>query len=118
MPRLMSPLTACLLLAAATLAVLPRATESAGLLYAQDDPALLADLAVDKALSPAVAAREIDAALAAGDGELAASFLELARDRGIAVDPALAARVTAENGAGAQTAHAVASFARGLVTGA
>ena len=55
MPRLMSPLTACLLLAAATLAVLPRATDSAALLYAQDDPALLADLAVDKKLSPPVA---------------------------------------------------------------
>jgi hypothetical protein len=46
MPRLMSPHTACLL-AAATLAVLPRRPESATLLYAQDDPALLADLAVD-----------------------------------------------------------------------
>jgi hypothetical protein len=118
MPRLMSPLTACLLLAAATLAVLPRATESAALLFAQDDPAQLADLAVDKALSPAVAEREIAEALAAGDSELAASFVELARDRDIALDPALAARVTDENGAAAQTAHAAASFARGFVTGA
>ena len=118
MPRLMSPLTACLLLAAATLAVLPRATDSAALLYAQDDPALLADLAVDKKLSPPVAQREIEEALAAGDAELATSFLELAREHDIEVDPALAERVGAANSTGAQAAHAVASFAHGLVTGA
>ena len=37
--------------ATATYAVLPRAVESFALLYAQDDPALLADFAVARTLS-------------------------------------------------------------------
>jgi hypothetical protein len=104
--------------AAATYAVLPRAVESFALLYAQDDPVLLADIAVAKTLSAPVAQTEIEDALAAGDAELAASFLELARDRDIAVDPELAARVEAANGTGAQVVHAAMSFGHGLVTGA
>jgi hypothetical protein len=104
--------------AAATYAVLPRAVESFALLYAQDDPVLLADIAVAKTLSALVAQTEIEDALAAGDAELATSFLELARDRDIAVDPELAARVEAANGTGAQVVHAAMSFGHGLVTGA
>src|SRR5580700_6780551 len=104
--------------AAATYAVLPRAVESFALLYAQDDPALLADLAVARTFSAPRAQSEIESALADGDAELAASFLELARDRGIAVDPELAARVDAANGTGAQVVRAAMSFGHGLVTGA
>lgn len=118
MVRLMSPLTAALMLAAGTVAVLPRATQSVALLRAHDDPARLADLAVDETFSAPVAKREIAAALAAGDPELAASFVELAADRGVAVEPAVAARVEAANGAGAKAAHAAVSFTQGLVTGA
>src|SRR5579859_3813124 len=102
----------------ATQAVLPRAIESFELLRAEDDPAMLADLAVAKRLSAPVARSEIEDALAAGDAELAASFLELARDRGIAIDPQLAARVEAANGTGAQVVRAAWSFGHGLVTGA
>jgi len=47
------------------------------LLDAQDDPAVLADIAVAKALSAPLARTEIENALRAGDPELAASFLEL-----------------------------------------
>ena len=39
-----------------------------------------------KALRSAVAAREIEAALAADDVDLAESFVALARERGVAVD--------------------------------
>jgi hypothetical protein len=118
MIRLMSPLTATLVLAAATLAVLPPAKQSIALLGAQNDPARLADIAVDEVMSAPVAKHEIDEALAAGDPELAASFVELAADRGIAVDPAVAARVEAANGTGVKAAHAALSFTQGLVTGA
>jgi hypothetical protein len=104
--------------ATATYAVLPRAVESSTLLYAQDDPALLADIAVDKTLSAPVAQTEIENALGAGDVDLATSFLELARDRGIAVDAELAARVDAANGTGAQVVRAAMSFGHGFVTGA
>jgi hypothetical protein len=112
------PVTAAALCAAAFCAVLPQARESYTLLAAQDDPSALADIAVGKALSPEAAQKEIESALGANDGELAASFLELARDRGVAVDPALAARVEAANSAGAQARQAAVSFGYGFVTGA
>jgi hypothetical protein len=118
MRRIILPLMAVALCATAAYAVLPRAHESYVLLNAQDDPAVLADIAVGKALSAPVARTEIENALDAGDPELAASFLELARDRGIAVDPQLAARVDAANAAGAQVVRAAVSFGHGLVTGA
>jgi hypothetical protein len=102
---------------AATVAV-PRGWEAARLLYAQDDPVQLADLAVEKWLSPQVARAEIENALAADDADLAASFLALARERGMAIDPALAARVEAASAPAAQAAHGVKSFAYGFVTGA
>jgi len=118
MRRIILPLMAVALCAAAAYAVLPRAHESYVLLNAQDDPAVLADIAVGKALSAPVARTEIENALNAGDPELAASFLELARDRGIVVDPQLAARVDAANAPSAQVVRAAASFGHGLVTGA
>jgi hypothetical protein len=118
MRRIILPLMAVALCAAAAYAVLPRAHESYVLLNAQDDPAVLADIAVGKALSAPVARTEIEKALDAGDPELAASFLELARDRGITVDPQLAARVEAANAPSAQVVRAAASFGNGLITGA
>jgi len=118
MRRIVLPLTAVALWAMASYAVLPRAHESAMLLYAQDDAALLSDIAVAKSLSEPVAHTEIENALNAGDPELAASFVELARDRGVGVDPQLAARVDAANATGAQVVRAAASFGHGLVTGA
>jgi len=96
----------------------PRGVEAARLLYAQDDPVQLADYAVEKSLSPEVARAEIEHALAADDADLAASFLALAHDRDIAVDPALAARVEAAGTPAAQAVHTAKSFAYGLVTGA
>jgi hypothetical protein len=118
MRRIILPLMAATAFATATYAVLPRAIETFALLYAQDDPVRLADFAVAKTLSVPVAQAEIETALGAGDAELAASFLELARDRGIAVDPELEARVDAANGTGAQVVRAAINFGHGFVTGA
>jgi hypothetical protein len=118
MRRIVLPLMAVALCATAAYAVLPRAHESYALLNAQDEPAVLADIAVAKALSAPVARTEIENALDAGDPELAASFLELARDRGIVVDPQLAGRVDAANAPSAQVVRAAVSFGHGLVTGA
>ncbi|MFD2181078.1 hypothetical protein [Rhodoplanes azumiensis] len=95
----------------------PTALDSAGLLLDQNDPVRLADRAVDKALTPAVARREIEAALAAGDADLARSFVELARSRAIALDPGLLARVAEAGTAAAQAARTAKSFGMGLVTG-
>ena len=77
-------------IAACTLA--PRAYEAQWLLAAQDDPAALADHAIARSFTAASAEREINAALAANDADLAKSFLELASDQKLPVDPALAKR--------------------------
>ncbi len=77
----------------------------------------LADRAVARSLDAAVAAREIDAALAADDPDLARSFVELAQERNIALDPALVAKVDAANSTLATATRSVKHFARGLVTG-
>ena len=118
MRRIILPLTLAALCATAAYGVLPLAHESYRLLEAQDEPAALADIAVDKVLSAPVARTEIEDALNSQDPELAASFLELARDRGIAVDPQLAQRVEAANAVSAQVVRAAANFGHGLVTGA
>ena len=68
-------------------ALWPHARDAGAILAAQDDPAELADLRLNSALrnGPALLAENIEAALAAGDADLAGSFIELARDRNIAV---------------------------------
>ena len=95
----------------------PRALDAGYLLLHQDDPVQLADHVVRTSLDPAVAHREIEAALAANDPELAASFVALARGQGIPVDPDLAKRVEVANSTMARTAQAAGSFAHGFVTG-
>ena len=64
----------------------PHARDAFAILAAQDDPAELADLRLNSALrnNPALVAENIEAALAAGDADLANSFVELARDKNIA----------------------------------
>lgn len=106
---------ACLLLAAGF--SMPNGVQAAREIAAADDPVRLSELALDKSFDAAVAAREIEAALAAGDVELAHSFVELAAERGIAVAPALIEKAeSAERDAAAPSSRA-ASFARGFVTG-
>jgi hypothetical protein len=105
------------LFAAAALLIVPRGIEAGWLLANQDDPVGLTDRALDKVFDANLASSEIEAALAAGDAELAASFLDLANERGVAVPAMLADRVATANAAAAQVARAAGSFARGLVTG-
>jgi hypothetical protein len=98
-------------------ALLPRAIESGWLLLVQDDPAALADRQLARSFDSEAATREIEAALAADDAELAKSFVDLARDRGVTVAPDLMAKVDAavEKASGAlKTAE---NFTRGLIVG-
>ncbi len=100
--------------------VLPGAVAAGRFLAARDDPARLTDLeleAIDRdggALAARVAT-EIDAALAAEDGDLAASFVALADERGIPVDTARRARVQAATAGG--WLAAAGAFATGFATG-
>lgn len=115
--RLVLPLAAALAFAFGAAVVVPRGLEAQALLLAQDDPAQLAGLMLDRSFGPEVAAREIESALAAGDADLARSFLDLARERQVAVDPTLADRVDAASSTAASASHTAQNFAYGLVTG-
>jgi hypothetical protein len=115
--RIALPLALAVASASAALAVAPRAFEAHVLLAAKDDPVALAEHAVARSFDAAAAAREIDAALAAGDADLPRSFLDLARERDVPVDPALAEKVTVANAGVASAKRSLGSFTRGLVTG-
>lgn len=108
-------LAACLALAMAV--SMPEGMHAARTIAAQDDPVRLSELALDRSFDASVAAREIEAALAAGDAELARSFIDLAAERHVRLAGALIEKVeSAERAAGMPSSKA-ASFARGFVTG-
>jgi hypothetical protein len=106
---------ACLALAA-TLSV-PDGIHAARTVAAADDPVRLSDLALDRTFDAAVAAREIEAALAAGDVELARSFVALAAERGVTIAPALIAKTEQAERDTSFPSSKAASFARGFITG-
>jgi hypothetical protein len=115
--RIALPLGAAVALAIAALTVVPRGIEAETLLMAQDDPVQLTDHALARSFNADVARREIEAALQAGDADLAQSFLDLARDRNVAVDPALVARIEDANSTSAAAKRAAGSFAQGFIIG-
>jgi hypothetical protein len=116
-PRVGSPLAWAVACALIALLTVPAGLEAGTLLSLQDDPAALADHMLDLSFDAPVAKREIEAALGADDADLAGSFLDLARDRNVAVEPGLADQVRAAKAAAASAGHAIGSFAQGLVTG-
>lgn len=96
--------------------LLPVVKESVRLVEARDNPALLADLGL-RDFSSADAATAMEAALAADDPALAASYLELAQARGLPVAEDLRARVAAANGTAAQALRNARSFGAGFISG-
>jgi hypothetical protein len=116
-PPIGPPLRLALVCALVALLTVPAGLEAGTLVSLQEDPAGLADHMLDLSFDAAAANREIEAALGAGDVDLAASFRDLARDRNVAVDPGLVDRVEAAKTAAASAAHLVGSFAQGFVTG-
>jgi hypothetical protein len=92
----------------------PRAAEAIGGL---DDPARIADHALSGKFDEAVASREIDAALAANDTDLAQSLIDLAVDRDVKLDPSLVERVRSDAAEAATVSHKARNFARGFITG-
>jgi hypothetical protein len=107
-------LLAAALLAAASVYTVPRAADAVSGL---DDPARIAGRALDGTFDAVIAQREIEAALAAQDSELAQSVIDLAGVRHVAIDPALAEKVAAATAEAATMRYRAKSFARGLVTG-
>lgn len=110
-------IVAAFLCGIAAVSLLPQAIEAGWLLLVQDDPAALADRKLDRAFNAQVASREIEAALAAKDPDLARSFVELAKHRNVALPEDLIVKVDAAvqeaNGALATAGN----FTRGLIVG-
>ena len=105
--------------AAALVFALPHARDSGVILAAQGDPAALSDSQLRTVARPQAAdvRREIDTALAAGDTDLAASFVELANALDIAVPDNITARVNAAVADSQTSGHVASQFASGFITG-
>ncbi len=97
----------------------PHARDAGAVLAAQDDPAQLSDLQLDFALrnSPDAIAQHTEAALAAGDADLAKSFVDLAAAKNIPLAEDVSRRVADAVAEQNSTAHFAKRFATGLVTG-
>jgi hypothetical protein len=95
----------------------PIAMEAGALLAIADDPVAIADRALVRSFDQTVAQREIEAALAANDADLAKSFLDLAVERNVPVPPELAERVMSATERANSTAVSIENFARGFVAG-
>jgi hypothetical protein len=81
------------------------------------DPVKIADQALDRSFNRDVAEREIRAALAADDVDLAQSFVALASDRAVPLDPALTSAVTDATAKHDTATNTAGRFVRGLWTG-
>jgi hypothetical protein len=97
----------------------PHARDAGAILAAQDDPAELSDILTNSALrnTPDILAQNIEAALAAGDSDLANSFADLAAAKSIAVPDDLSRRVAGAVAEQNSASHFAKRFATGLVTG-
>jgi ATP-dependent protease HslVU (ClpYQ) peptidase subunit len=117
--RISSALVGIAASAAVCAAVWPHARDAGAVVLAQDDPVELSDARINAVLqkNQAVVAEQTEAALAAGDADLADSFVSLAREKNIPVADDLSRRVadavTEEN----SSSHFARRFATGLVTG-
>lgn len=110
-------IVAAFLCGIAAVALLPQAIESGWLLLVQDDPVALADRKLTRSFDADVATREIEAALAADDPDLAKSFVELARDRNVPLTSDLAAKVDAAVAKANGALATAGNFTRGLIVG-
>src|SRR6202140_232484 len=117
--RIGSAVTGMAVCAVACALLWPRAHAAFAILAAQDDPAVLADVQLNSVLrnNRDAVTENIEAALAANDADLANSFVELAREKDIAIAEDLSRRVseavTEEN----SSSHFAKRFATGLVSG-
>ncbi len=97
----------------------PHAREAGSVLAAQDDPARLSEIRLDSVLrrEPGVIARNIDAALLAGDADLADSFVALAQEKRIPLSDDTIHRVNDAVAEENSSSHVAKRFASGLITG-
>jgi len=103
--------------AAAAFAFIRGGIDARAALVGEDDPVKISDRALDRVFDRGVAEREIRAALAAGDNDLAQSFVALAADRSVALDPALADEVRQAQVKASSVSGTAGRFVQGLWTG-
>ena len=105
--------------AAAFAAVWPNAREAGEIFAKQDDPAALSDLELGSALrnNQNLVSQEIEAALTSRDADLANSFMELAREKTIAVTDATSRRVADAVADENASSHFAKRFATGFLVG-
>ena len=117
--RLVLALAGVVASAAACTLLWPHARDSAAVLAAQDDPAQLSDLQINSALrnNQSLVADQIERALASGDSDLAASFVELAKEKNVPVSDELSGKVRDAVTEAGSASHFAKGFATGLVTG-
>jgi hypothetical protein len=84
---------------------------------AADDPVQIADRALARSFNREVAEREIRSALAAGDVDLAQSFVALAAERNVVIDPDLADAVGKAGKEQRSVTSTAGRFVHGLWTG-
>jgi hypothetical protein len=117
--RLGSALAGTAACALACAALWPHARDATALLAAQNDPVKLSDIRLNAVMQNdnAVISRNIEAALAANDADLANSFVELAKAKNISLDDELLSRVSDAVTEQNSTSHFAKGFASGLLTG-
>jgi hypothetical protein len=86
-------------------------------IVAADDPVAVTDQALVASFTPGVAEREIESALASGDVDLAQSFVDLAAERNLPLDPALPEKVKAADADQHTIANTTGRFVHGLWSG-
>jgi len=101
----------------AAAALVRGATDVAEQFAAVDDPVQITDRALKRSFNGDVAEREIRSALAAGDIDLAQSFVELAADCNVSLEPALAGEVQEASADQGSVVNSAARFMRGFWTG-
>jgi hypothetical protein len=111
------PVAGAGVLAAALVWGAPRAWESGWQLYLDDDPSALAAQELSRVMTKERTDAEVSVALTSGDVDLANSFAELARDRGIVVDPTLTEKLALANSGSATAARNTRKFVQGLIVG-
>jgi len=115
--RLWPAAVAAVLFAGLVVWLAPRGWDAGHVFAHAGDPALVADRMLDRKFNAGVAARGIDAALAAKDADLAKSYLDLADARHVPVDEARRKTVAAAVADAASATTAMKSFAYGFVSG-
>src|SRR5205823_4917838 len=115
--RIAAPLGFACACALAAVVILPAVIDAQALLFGQDDPTVLTEIGLTRDFKAENAEREIEAALAANDVDLATSFVELAHQRKVEINPDLVRSVEAVNSRSASIVRTTASFGRGLISG-